>query len=75
MVSKLAIEWGPRSSWNGFIALLAEILIKLDIKSKPVWEHVGFLLNTGEPKGHKEDAECIVPQGLHVTVYFDSICK
>ena len=33
-----------------------------------------MLLDTGEPKGDKEDAACADLHGLHVTAYFHCAC-
>ena len=42
--------------------------------NKLVWDHVDMLLDTGEPKGDKEDMVGATHLGLHVTAYFDSAC-
>ena len=52
-----------------------EILPQFDMQNKPVWEHKDLLLDTGEPMGNKKDAECMVPQGPYVIVYFDGACR
>ena len=56
------------------VALPVKILAKPDTQKRPVCKHVDLLLDTGEPKGHKDKPECTVPQRLHVTAYFDGAC-
>ena len=39
------------------------------MQNEPVWEHVDLLLNIGEYKGNKEEAECTAPRRLYVNTF------
>ena len=58
-----------------FAALPEEIPAESDTPNKPVWEHKDMLLDTGEPKGDKEDVACVIPSGPHVTACFNGACR
>ena len=45
------------------------------MQNKLVLEYMDFMLDTGEPKGDKEDAVCIVPQGPHPAVDYYGTCR
>ena len=57
-----------------FAALPEKIPAESDTPNKPVWEHKDMLLDTGEPKGDKEDVAQVIPSGPHVTACYDSAC-
>ena len=57
-----------------YATLPEKIPAESDTPNKPVWEYKDVLLDTGEPKGHKEDVAHMIPCGPHMTVCFDGAC-
>ena len=58
-----------------FAALPTETPAESDPHNKPMWKHVNLLFYTGELKGDKEEAERTLPQGLHMIIFFDGMCR
>ena len=56
------------------MTLPKKIPAESDMPNKPMWGHENVLLDTGEPKGDKEYAACVIPCSLHMTACFDGAC-
>ena len=54
-----------------FSALLTGIIAELKMQNKAVCEHRDLLFDIGEPQGNKDDTQCTVPQGPHLTAYYE----
>ena len=71
--SKISYSTGALDITERFATPPAEIPAEPGMQHKAVWEHVDLLLRTGEPKGDKKEAEYSIPQGPHMTAYFNGI--
>ena len=71
---KIGYSAGAWVVMEQFAALPEEIPAESDTPNKPVWEHEDVLLDTGEPKGDKEDVARAIPSGPHMTACFNGAC-
>ena len=70
---RIGYSTGAWAIMEWFAAFPKEIPAESDMPNKPVWEHEDVLLDTGEPKGDKEDVARAIPSGPHVTTCFDGV--